>query len=493
MAVSNQLSVSNVVNVQISLQAKLAQIRNFSNCLLLGSSAVLSMAEGYRTYTSSTAVASDFGTTAPEYLAAQSFFAQSPKPQSLMIGRWALSATAATLQGETLSAAKQALTNFTGITNGALQVTINGSAVNLSNINFSSATNLNAVASILTAAINGSATVIWNSVYSRFEVTTTSTGETATIGYFSVGGTDTGLAQALGLSASKAVSITSGYAAETPLQAATRFVGMSNAFYNLQFANTLATDDAVAVASFIESAGAFTFGLTTQDSGVLSQSVTTDVCSKLKALGITRTFVQYSSFNPYASMSMFGRAATVNFNGSQTTLTLMFKNEPLVQAETLTETQAASLAAKNCNVFVQYNNDTSILQHGVMASGEWFDTIHGTDWLQNALQTQVWNLLLLYPKVQQTDAGVTSLIASMTVVAEQARTNGLVAHGQWNGSEFGGLKTGDYLDTGYYFYAPSVDSQIQSERSARKAPVIQCAIKLAGAIHHVDVVVQVNN
>jgi hypothetical protein len=62
--------------------------------------------------------------------------------------------------------------------------------------------------------------------------------------------------------------------------------------------------------------------------------------------------VQYSTSSKYAALSAFGRAFTVNFNGSNTTITLKFKQEPGITYETLTANQAAALDAKNCNVCV---------------------------------------------------------------------------------------------------------------------------------------------
>jgi hypothetical protein len=48
------------------------------------------------------------------------------------------------------------------------------------------------------------------------------------------------------------------------------------------------------------------------------------------------------------------------------------------------------------------------------------------------------------------------------------------------------------LPKGYYVWAPLVESQPQSIREQRIAPTIQCAIKLAGAIHRAFVIVNVN-
>jgi len=191
---------------------------------------------------------------------------------------------------------------------------------------------------------------------------------------------------------------------------------------------------------------------------------------------------------------MFARASTVDFSGVNTTITLKFKQEPGVTAETLTTTQAKALAAKNCNVFVNYNNGTAILQEGVMANGYFFDEVHGLDWLQNQIQTDVFNVLLTAgTKVPQTDAGVTQLINAIeNGGAEMAVANGLCAPGVWNAPSVGVVQQGQTLSKGYYFYAPPVASQSQSDRSARKAPLIQGAMKLAGAIHFSNVSISVN-
>jgi hypothetical protein len=224
----------------------------------------------------------------------------------------------------------------------------------------------------------------------------------------------------------------------------------------------------------------------------MSSTVADDLASQLKALGRNRAFVQYSA-NPNAACSALGRAFTVNFNANRSTITLKFKQEPGVVAEGLTETQATTLASKNCNVFAAYDNDTAILQEGVMAGGAFFDEIHGLDWLQNAIQTKCYNLLYQSKtKIPQTDAGVNRIVATITKVLKEGVNNGLIAPGVWNGDGFGQLQSGDYLPTGFYIYAQPVDDQPQSEREQRKAPPIQVAVKLAGAIHFIDVQVDVN-
>ena len=77
-------------------------------------------------------------------------------------------------------------------------------------------------------------------------------------------------------------------------------------------------------------------------------------------------------------------------------------------------------------------------------------------------------------------------------VLDQGVTNGLIAPGVWQGDEFGELSQGDTLSTGYYVYIQPLAEQLQADREARKAPAIQVAVKLRGAIHFVDVSIIVN-
>ncbi|MBJ8916683.1 DUF3383 domain-containing protein [Citrobacter koseri] len=281
---------------------------------------------------------------------------------------------------------------------------------------------------------------------------------------------------------------------ETLLQAVNAVLNYTS-WYGLAVADDEDIDDAdwLSVAAAIEASSlSRILAITTADPASVDATSTTDLAYKLKAAKYARTFVQYSTSSKYAALSAFGRAFTVNFNGSNTTITLKFKQEPGITYETLTTNQAAALDAKNCNVYVYYENDTAILQQGVMSSGDFFDERHGLDWLQNYVQTNLYNLLYTSTtKVPQTDAGVTRLLSNVEKSMDQSVTNGLVAAGVWNGGPIGQLDSGDTLTKGYYVYAQPISEQAQADREARKAPVIQVACKLAGAVHFADVQINV--
>ena len=167
------LSINRLVSVAVNLSPKAAQMQNISTLLILGSSNIIDTTERFRSYTGIDGVAADFGTSAPEYLAALLWFEQTPQPTTLQIGRWAQSAVAAVLRAATLSAAQQAIAVWNAVTSGAFEIVVNGIPTSVTGLNFGSATNLNGVASTIQTALSAlstGATVVWNSVYNRFEI-----------------------------------------------------------------------------------------------------------------------------------------------------------------------------------------------------------------------------------------------------------------------------------------------------------------------------------
>jgi hypothetical protein len=192
--------------------------------------------------------------------------------------------------------------------------------------------------------------------------------------------------------------------------------------------------DVISVAAAIEASSlSRILAVTTDDVNVLVSGNTDNIGYKLKAAGYARTFWQYSSSSKYAAISAFGRAFTVNFTGNNTTITLKFKTEPGVRDAD--DRTGAAIDAINGNVYVYYANDTAIIQQGVMANGDFFDERHGLDWLQNYVQTNLYNLLYTSTtKIPQTDAGVTRLMTNVearwirrSITAWLRRASGTVA------------------------------------------------------------------
>ncbi|WP_336764173.1 DUF3383 family protein [Asaia sp. VD9] len=368
------LPVSDIVSVTVTLSPTAAGTRNFGALLVIGSSGVLGATENLRAYTSLAALAEDFGTTVPEYLAGDMFFSQSPQPSTLYVGE--------ERQGEAL--------------------------------------------------------------------------------------TDT----------------------------IARLASASGDWYGCVIALATAPADSavVAAAQMIEGLSpSRTLFVTTQEAGAMDPTSTTDLAYLLKQANLSRTACQYSSSSPYAAASLFGRNATVDYTANNSVITLKFKSEPGVAAETLSQTQANALDAKNCNYFVNYQNGTAIIQQGVMSNGTFIDVRIGADAYQNSLQTAGFNRLYAATKIPQTDAGMTTLKADYDSVSQAYVANGFFAPGVWEGPPIGAINTGDTLTDGYYIYKPPIASQSAADRAARKAVTMQIACKLAGAVHSSNVLVNIVN
>ena len=81
---------------------------------------------------------------------------------------------------------------------------------------------------------------------------------------------------------------------------------------------------------------------------------------------------------------------------------------------------------------------------------------------------------------------------ALSQVFEQSIRNGAIAPNVWNNSiPFGDPETfkRNIEETGYYLYSIPISQQSQTDREARKAPVVQTAAKGSGAIHFADIIV----
>ncbi|WP_298165111.1 DUF3383 domain-containing protein [Novosphingobium sp.] len=489
------LPVSRLITASVNLTPAGAQYANIETLLLLGDSPVIDTLTRIRSYNSLAGVAADFGTSAPEYAAALLYFGQSPQPTQLYIGRWARTATAGALYGAPLTAAQQALANFTAVTAGGFKVQVNGGALTgVTGINLSTATSLSQVASLITTALTGAslaATCVWTG--SQFQIVSTTTGTSSSVSLLQAPASGTDISGLLGGTAGAGAYAVAGIAAESALAAVTALDAIPTYWYGLTFAASTmpSNSDYLAVAAFIE-ATTHIFGLTTADANAVNSASNTDIGSQLIAAGYTRTFGQYSTTNPYAVISIFGSILTTQFNGSNTMPTVAWKVEPGVPYEPLSQNAASVLDTKRYNYFANFQNGASVLVNGCCFGQAYVDEIFGLDWLQNRIQTNLFNLLAAQPKVPQTDPGIHQFVNVIDQSMEAAITNGLVAPGQWQAAGFGQLQTGDYLNAGYYIYAPPISTQSSADRAARKSPPIQVAVKLAGAVHTVNAIINVN-
>lgn len=502
------LSVRRIVNATISASPMAAQKRGFGILMVLGDSPVMTAVEGYRSYNDYESVAGDFGADAPETLAAQAYFSQSPKPLDLKVSRWFNAPTAAQLQGGAYS------TTFSELQHEkcGFKITIDAHEIDIVDMDTTECLEIGDIAALITTKLTtyGRCTVSGDHLL----ITSNTTGSTSNISLASAptgaGSGVTDVSALLGLTTASGAQVINGKDESDSLSncLSRLLLDYGRDFYGLLTATTkeLEDDDIFTIAQAIQgSAESHIYGFTTTDSTLASTAYTpesNDIASKLMRGQYDRTICFYADYdaddaayrlNPYFAASALGRMFSVNFNGMNTTITLKFKQAPSIQPSNLTPTQVTNLQDRNINVYATYDNDTYIIEKGVMCNGTHADERHGLDWLNNAIETAVYNKLYQSKtKIPQTDDGHNMIKSAIEGALEQGVENGLLAPGKWNSEGFGDLQDGDYLESGYYVWFDSVDNQDQADREARKSQPFQWAGKLAGAIESVDIIGTVN-
>lgn len=481
------IAVSRVVNVSILTSPTFPQRKGFGLLNIIGKSTNLPIGDRARFYSDMDGVASDFSSSDEEYKAATIFFSQSPRPTQLMISRrFDVAAPGELLCG---LGYQTDITAYNAIATGAFSITIDGTVRNITGVDLTTAANLNAVASAIAAKLNTASvgsTCVFNG--SRFIIRSGTTGPTSTVSYTTAPGSGIDLGPLLASNAAGLGLITAGKALESIADSLDALQNFNNAWYGFTFTNEVSEQNLKDAAAWAN-ARVKIFGFTTKASNVLDAASTTDIGYYMKTNLYDRTFWIWDDNDDYSIVSAFGRAFTVNFNEQNSTLTLKFKLLPGTSPVSITESQRQVIVAKKGNYYT-YFGDSAMLAEGWMASGQFFDERHGLDWLQNAIETNVFGYLYTRPtKVPQTDKGVATLVQQVEKACNEGVNNGLLAPGQWNGMDLGEVKSGDFLPKGFYVYAQPVALQNQSDREARKAPPIQALIKGAGAIHSVDVTV----
>lgn len=480
------LTVDGVVSVQMLVAPQAPVAKGFGTLLLLGTNS-LPLEERIRQYTQLTDVAADFATNTEEYKAATAYFSQSPAPALLMIGNRFTTAQAGKLRGS--AGVSAVYTDYTGITNGGFDVTVNGTLIQVTALNLSGAASMAAIAALIQtklAAGLASTTCTWTG--NKFVITSPTTGTSSVVSFAAAptgAGAPVDVSATLGFTAAAGALPVAGIALENMAAswaASDIFAAGSNGWYGMALTATASVQDNKDSMAYAE-ANKKLFFYTTSDPNAELSAATTDLGYYAKNLTYNRSAGQFSSASPYAGISMAARLFIVDYSQPNSTITVKFKQEPGVTVEPVTSTQAAALKGKNLNYYVD-RGGFAMVEEGVVANGRFIDEVIGLDWLQATIQNAVYTALATsVTKIPQTDAGAAVLVQAADLALSKGVLNGLLAPGIWTGQALGTKKSGDLLETGYYVFAQAVKDQLPADRAARKAPAISAICIGAGAIH----------
>lgn len=483
-----QVPLSYTINVSLSaLPAGLAAFN--TNSIAIFSNEAAGFSEDYRAYLSPSAVATDFGTNSLTYKMAQGLFTPVP---NFRTGNGALyifpyNAVNATSASFTTPDISDNLTAFQSVSNGSLQITIDGTTSVVSGFDFTSVKTIADIATVLKSKgldVNIEADGDLIRFTSRRSGADSGVAIT-TISEFS--GIDLSAAGYLNASAGSTVAgvNASGTTLGDAVAAALKQVYFGGVL------TTQITDDTtrLANANAIQALDCIYYD---------SLQSLTDIASlgaaiKAAGLGKTRTLA-YSVNNGKEAIARYATIAkSVNYNGTNTANTLNLKTLTGITGDTgLSDTYLLSAETNGVDIYgntgglsVVYSNDNN----------GYTDDIENALWLKKSIEVAGFNYLRqTNTKIPQTESGMTGLKNAYVQVCEQGIKNGIIGAGAWNSAiPFGDPEdfARNIAEKGYYIYSIPVAQQNQTDREARIAPVVQIAIKFSGAIHHSDVIITI--
>lgn len=486
------IPISSIVNVSITIGASFPSRKGFGilNCVT-AETGVIGFAERIRSYGSADSVAADWPSDSEVVKLANAYFSQQPKPTEFRVSVRAANDVAAELRGG--SVPNSELSTFQAITDGSFTISIDGASEDITSLDFSSDTTMAEVATTIQTALQAVASGGYTAATctydgNRFFINSGTTGASSSISFLTTvsPATGTDISSTLQMQQGEGTK-TNGIDAETITEALDAIQQASTDWYGLIFTKEVRDDvqingeDAVLAAAAWVQARVKVFFNTSNDLDVLDSVTTNDIVSQLDNGNFNRTMSTFSSYPAqYPGASIAGRAFTVQFSQPNSTITLKFKQLPGISAEDLNENQKNVLDSKRGNAFFNVGADTFIYGESFMAGDFFFDEIHGTDWLTDAIQKEVYGYLLSRPtKVPYTDAGVAALEQQTIKILDESVRNGLVAPGE--------TIDGEFLPSGYKTITVPVADVSQTEKDARQYNGLSFVALGAGAIHGVQI------
>ena len=481
------IEITEFANVTITVSPTGVSSGNFGILgFLTNEEGVIGSAERGRAYKSLPNVLSDWDGASAVALAATAFYAATPKPTDFVVLMCFETDQAATLTG----GGHDTFEELSTISAGNLTISTDVGESVIADLDFTGDLDLAEIADTLEIAINAivpSSVTVEHTGYG-FEVKSVTTGVLSTI-TFADGDTGAGTsnaAEALGLEQHQG-KLSAGIASETPVQALGQSIAQGLGYTGLVTHkkyrdNTGGAEgtDTIHIANWAEAAKKI-FCNTSNNLSVLSSVITTDILSQCQANTLRFTLSTFSkNKSQYPSAAVFGRAASVNFSGINTTITLNLKQIPTITAEDLTPGEFAVLKSKRGSAVVKIGSTVNAYSDSRMASGSWLDTTHGLLWLENRCEVDMFNLLYQSAtKVPFTQSGINTTVATLERSLQAAVRNGLAGAGF--------LPDGTFLPEGFIVYSVALGDVPSSDKGNRLYAGLSFDIVGAGALHEVVV------
>lgn len=498
---SNNASITNVINVALIPEGRQAQRDNMNTVAVLTSeTGVIFSAERFRAYRDSAAVEADWGTASIVTQYAQAIFGTKPNPINfggeLIVGLHrataeTVPATAATLRSTQLVEAT-IVSMLQTITDGSFNITVDATPVVASALDFSAVTTLDGIAAILDTAITG-AVVAHNNGY--LTVTSSTTGATSLLTYMTPGASGTFIGGLLTMSNGTGGTLTQGAASVVlPIETKVESISALKALVNIKgavFTDLVLDAEVPTLAAWAVANQTIIYNVFTGSSYLVVSPANPVWAVKLAGQTSFRCLYSKSGNRLYAATYM-ARTHTVNFNAEKSAMTMQLK-ELSVGAESYEQPEINSAKKVGLDIYTTIKDTPVVLTSD---ANDFVDNVYNLIAFVDAIQTDLFNVLKATgTKLAQITQDVNSLVAAAEKTSRGFVRANVFAPGVWSSPDsFGNINTfnRNIEQFGFYWLAGLLRDQPQPDRQARKSPVLQGAVKNAGAIHSADIIINFN-
>ena len=497
------VDITNVVNVSLAATPDLAQVNNVNAVAMFTSdSSFVNSLNRYAIYKSIGAVAEDFGTHSSFYQYALTFFATQPNSVNgdgyLIAGFWRseveiIPARAASLRSVVL-VENDIVSQLQQINDGSFTIDIDNTITEVTGLDFQTSTSLTDIANVIQANAALAALADVAIIDNMLTITSLTIGATSSITLVTEASSGTFVGEILKIAVGSGATLVQG-AAEDDLAAETRVDALTAIKSEIYFAGSMFIDsvsdiEVPEIAAWCEANKVLSYDVFSGDS-YLAVSVANPVWN-VKLTGQTHYRCLYSkSNNRKLATSYMARNHSVIFTAQNSAITMNLK-ELAVEPEIYSETEVFQAKEVGLALYSSIKNTSIVLDSG---ANNYVDNVYNTMSLVNDIQINAYNLLRgTNTKIAQTTAGVSKLVTNIEQSIQTYVRAGVVAAGTWTGTDtFGDLNAFKRAieQQGYYVLAGLLSEQSEADRIARKSPVIQAAIKFAGAIEHVDIIINI--
>ena len=475
------VDIVNIVNVSIAAQGRKLGFYNVNNVMLLSDETPIADfgTDKYRAYVSANDVKTDFGSNSLTYKMALAAFAQTP---NMLAGNGQL--LIGLMESVDIPAVKASGSiTFSGQPSSADTITIGSNT-------YTFGTDIT-IGADLAETLDNIAAETWTDV----DVTATEDGISIVAKTAGIAGNSIALSCSSATATVSGANLTGGADATTGTEALGDAI--SRISQEVYFGGVLTTkylDDAEAIAAsdVVQSMDCILIlpsnDYTDMNDGNLFATIIGKGNYKTKCLLYTlsreKAYIMAAAYT--------GRGFAVNYSAQNSCITMNLKDLATIEADTgISQTLYNKAKTLGVDLYTDIEGLAKVISNSGLV-GEYFDQILNRLWFVQTVKVEVFNVLAgTNSKIPQTEAGMNTLKNAVRGVCERAINNGFLAPGKWNSADkFGNIE--DFVrniqDTGYYIYSLPVADQSQTEREARKAPVIQMAGKEAGAFHSADLI-----